>query len=80
MLIAHERTKKVEPGWYMGKISVFGDGVTPAWKKICPSANFLVKYTKKETDNALDGNSAMELTKDNYGHDEWWLLLDPVAE
>ena len=50
----------------MGKISVSGDGVTPAWKKICTSANFLVKYTKKETDNALDGNSAMELTKDNY--------------
>ena len=43
-----------------------------------PSANFLVKYTKKETGNALDGNSALELATHNYGRDEWWLLLDPV--
>ena len=40
----------------------------------------LVKYTKKETDNALNGSSAIELTTHNYGHDEWWLLLDPIAE
>jgi len=44
------------------------------------SANFLVKYTKKETDNTLNGSSAIELTTHNYGHDEWWLLLDPIAE
>ena len=78
VLIAHERTKALEPGWYMGKISVCGDGVSPAWKKLLPSANFLVKYTKKETGNALDGNSALELATHNYGRDEWWLLLDPV--
>ena len=78
MLIAHERTKTLEPSWYIGKISVFGDGVTPAWKKVCPSANFLVKYTKKETGSTLDGNSALELAAHNYGRDEWWLLLDPV--
>ena len=80
VLIAHERSKTLEPGWYLGKVSVFGDGVTPSWKEICPSANFLVKYTKKETDNALNGSSALELTTHNYGHDEWWLLLDPIAE
>ena len=59
-----------------GKIKLFG--VSPAWKKICPSANFLVKYTKRETDNALDGDSALELATHNYGRDEWWLLLDPA--
>ena len=48
------------------------------WKKICPSANFLIKYTKKDTDKALDGDSAIELATHNYGRDEWWLLLDPV--
>ena len=42
-------------------------------------ANFLIKYNKKETGSALDGDSALELTKDNYGNDEWWLLLDPVT-
>ena len=35
---------------------------------------------KKETDNALDGGSALELTTHNYGHDEWWLLLDAVPQ
>ena len=52
------------------------------WKKICPSANFLVKYTKKDTGNALDGDSALELATHNYGRDEWcwWLLLDPIEE
>jgi len=48
------------------------------WKKSCPTANFLIKYTKKETNNALDGDSALELSTANYGVDEWWLLLDPV--
>ena len=80
VLIAHERTKTLEPGWYLGKISVTGDGVTPAWKKLCPSANCLVKHTKKETGSALEGNSAIELATHNYGRDEWWLLLDPVTE
>ena len=80
MLVAHERTKTLEPGWYMGKVKLFG--VSSAWKKLCPSANFLVKYTKKETGSALEGDSALELTAAKYGCDEWWLLLDsaPVEE
>ena len=63
----------------MGKVKNFG--VSSAWKKACPSANFLVKYTKKETkNNALDGDSALELAAHNYGRDEWWVLLDEVTE
>ena len=60
MLIAHERTKTLEPGWYMGKIKLFG--VSPVWKRVCPSANFLIKYTKKDTDNTRQGDEARELT------------------
>ena len=81
VLIAHERTKTLTPSWYMGRIKLFG--VSPAWKKVVLvrqlPTNFLVKYTKKETVNALDGDSALELTTHNYGRDEWWLLLDPVS-
>ena len=62
----------------MGRIKLFG--VSPAWKRVCRSANFLVKYAKKETGNALDGDSALELTTHNYGRDEWWVLLDPATE
>ena len=38
-------------------------------KKICPTANFLVKYTKKGTNNALQGDEVVELTAANYGRD-----------
>ena len=58
----------------MGKVKLYG--VSDAWKKLLPSANFLVKYNKKETGDALQGDSALELTAAKYGRDEWWLLLD----
>ena len=28
----------------------------------------------------LNGEEGHELTTRNYGADEWWLLLDPVAQ
>ena len=40
------------------------------------SSPILVKYTKKDTDDALHGDEAAELTAANYGRDEWWLLLE----
>ena len=49
-----------------------------SWKKVCPTANFLVKYTKKR--RTLDGDSAIELSPANFGKGEWWLLLDPTLE
>ena len=54
--------------------------VSAAWKKACPSANFLVKFTKRETDNALDGDEGLELAAHNYGCDEWWVLLNEVTD
>ena len=50
----------------------FACEVSASWKKACPSANFLVKFTKKETDDALDGDEGLELATHNYGRDEWW--------
>ena len=58
----------LEPGLYLGKIKLYG--VSEACKKACRSANFLVKYTKKETGSALEGDEALELTMANYGRDE----------
>ena len=43
-------------------------------------ARRLIKYTKKDTDNTLQGDEARELTVHNYGPGEWWLLLDSVGE
>ena len=55
--------------------------VSHRWKKSCQEANFLVSYTKKDTnDSALGGrDEALELAAHNYGRDEWWLLLEPVS-
>ena len=59
--VAHEcAAKGLEAGWYLGTIKLYG--VSNAWKEVCPTANFLVKYTKKETDNMLAGDEAAELT------------------
>ena len=74
VLVAHD--SKAATGWYCGKIKLFG--VSDAWKANLPNANFLIKYTKKDTGDALQGDEARELTMRNYGPGEWWLLLDPA--
>ena len=65
-------------GTRQGRIKTYG--VSAAWKKFSgnPNANFMIKYTKQSTDNALDADEAGELTAAKYGPGEWWLLLDPV--
>ena len=65
-------------GWHAGRVRFFGVGAR--WLKLCATANFLLRYTKKETDGAMkEGRQeARELSASNYGRDEWWLLLKPV--
>ena len=48
MLVAHI-TNPI--GWRMGRVRFFGVGAK--WRKVCPTANFLLRYTKKETDGAM---------------------------
>jgi hypothetical protein len=75
VLIAHI----TEPiGWHVGRVRFFGVGQKEL--KVCPTANFLLRYTKKETNGEIvEGQQeARELSASNYGRDEWWLLLDPV--
>lgn len=75
VLVAHERTESFDAGWYMGRIKLFG--VSAAWKRACPSANFIVRFRRGETNSALHGDEGLELTVHNYGRNEWWLLLEP---
>ena len=60
----------------MGRIKLFG--VTPAWKRYSgnANANFMIKYTRKLTGDALEGDEEAELTPAKYGPGEWWLLLE----
>ena len=72
-----DNTKPI--GWHIARVRFFG--VSASWKKVCPTANFLLRYTKKETYSAMtEGQEeARELSASNYGRDEWWVLLEPVA-
>ena len=74
VLIAHDSKKAT--GWFRGKIKLFG--LSDQWKAALPAANFLIKYTKKDTGDVLMGDEARELKTSNYGPGEWWLLLEPV--
>ena len=68
VLLAHN-TNPI--GWHIGRVRFVG--VSAKWRKVCPTANFLVRYTKKETNGELT-----EGLEEARGRDEWWLLLDPV--
>ena len=48
VLVAHT-TPTV--GWHIGRVRFVG--VAAKWRKVCPTANFLVRYTKKETNGEL---------------------------
>ena len=40
----------------------------------------IVMYKRQETGTKhLNGRVACKLTANNYGSNEWWLLLEPVA-
>ena len=79
VLLAHN----TDPiGWHIGRVRFFGV-TSKAWRlKLCPTANFLIWYTKKETNSEMkEGQEeARELSAANYGREEWWVLLDPVPE
>lgn len=75
VLVAHD--SKQATGWFLGNVRFYG--VSIADKKACPTANFKVTYTKKETGGELCGDAACELSSANYGGSEWWLLLDQVS-
>ena len=54
------------------------EGVGKSWKQ--PEATHIVMYKRQETSTKhLNGRVACKLTANNYGSNEWWLLLEPVA-
>ena len=57
-------------GWY--RCTVHGRSLSAT----DPTANFVVKYKSGQTDKALNGNVACELTAHLYGADMWWVLLE----
>ena len=60
-------------GWFMGHVQRCG--VPAKDKQKTPSANFVVKYTKKLTGGHLEGTVSCELSAKVYGAEKWWVLL-----
>ena len=53
------------------------EGVGKSWKQ--PEATHIVMYKRQETGTKhLNGRVACKLAVNNYGTNEWWLLLEPV--
>ena len=44
--------------------------------KTTPSANYVVKYKKSETEQLLGGTVACELSERTYGSSAWWVVLE----
>ena len=62
----------------MGKIQRFG-GLSPSDLRTTPTAaNYVVKYTSAQTERALHGNVACELSARLYGVSVWWVLLEKL--
>ena len=49
-------------------------------KKATPTANYVVKYKKAETEQLLGGTVACELSERTYGCSAWWVVLEPKTE
>ena len=48
--------------------------------KATPTANYVVKYKKSETEQLLNGAVACELSVRTYGSSAWWVVLEPETE
>ena len=60
-------------GWFVGRVA--HNRVTARDKRGVPTANYIVRYTAKQTNGQIDGLVACELSARTYGDSQWWVLL-----
>ena len=60
-------------GWFVGRVA--HDRVSARDKREVPTANYVVRYTPKQTNGLIDGLVACELSARTYGASQWWVLL-----
>ena len=68
-LVLHGWDSKNATGWFMGIVQSRNLSATDLKKT--PTADFVVKYTSKMTDGAINGNVACELSARTHGTKEW---------
>jgi hypothetical protein len=77
-LVLHGWEDNVRTGWFLGRVA--RKHVTARDRQYVPTANYVVRYTAKETDGQVDGLVACELSARNYGVGQWWVLLEPCMD
>jgi len=60
-------------GWFVGRVA--RNRVTTRDRRGVPTANYIVRYTAKQTNGKINGLVACELSVRTYGHSQWWVLL-----
>ena len=60
-------------GWFVGRVA--HNRVTARDKREVTTANFVVRYSAKQTNGQIDGLVACELSARTYGASQWWVLL-----
>ena len=60
-------------GWFVGRVA--HNRVTTRDRRGVPTANYIVRYTAKQTNGQIDGLVACELSARTYGDSQWWVLL-----
>ena len=60
-------------GWFVGRVA--HNRVTARDKREVTTANFVVRYSAKQTNGQIDGLVACELPARTYGASQWWVLL-----
>ena len=60
-------------GWFVGRVA--RNRVTTKDRRGVPTANYIVRYTAKQTNGKINGLVACELSVRTYGHSQWWVLL-----
>ena len=76
-LVLHGWDSKNATGWFMGIVQSRNLSATDLKKT--PTADFVVKYTSKMTDGAINGNVACELSARTHGPKEWWVMVEKCA-
>lgn len=64
-------------GWFIGRVQ--SRNLSDADLKKTPSANFVIKYSSKETNKVLSGLEARELSALTHGPTRWWVELQKKA-
>ena len=72
-LVLHGWEDHLRTGWFVGRVT--RNRVTARDRREVPTANYVIRFTARQTNGQLDGLVACELSARTYGIDQWWVML-----